>query len=88
MGRTGTFITIDHVLEQLGREKMVDIPSIVNKIRHQRMEMVQTVVCSYVWGGTLNGLQSILQRAWVTVFLLAVTQCTDREVVVCCFSGK
>ena len=44
VGRTGTFITIDHVLEQLGREKMVDIPCIINKIRHQRMKMVQTVV--------------------------------------------
>ncbi|CAI8021857.1 Receptor-type tyrosine-protein phosphatase alpha [Geodia barretti] len=43
VGRTGAFITIDHVLEQLGREKMVDIPCIINKIRHQRMKMVQTV---------------------------------------------
>ena len=44
VGRTGTFITIDHVLEQVGRENMVDIPGIINKIRHQRMKLVQTVV--------------------------------------------
>ena len=46
VGRTGTFITIDHVLEQLGRENSVDIPGVINKIRHQRMKMVQTVVCT------------------------------------------
>ncbi|CAI8024471.1 Receptor-type tyrosine-protein phosphatase alpha [Geodia barretti] len=43
VGRTGTFITIDHVLEQLGKENVVDIPGVINKIRHQRMKLVQTV---------------------------------------------
>ena len=42
--RTGTFITIDHVLEQVGKENVVDIPGVINKIRHQRMKLVQTVV--------------------------------------------
>ena len=46
VGRTGTFITIDHILEKLGRENSVDIPGVINKIRHQRMKMVQTVVCT------------------------------------------
>ena len=46
VGRTGTFITIDHVLEQVGRENMVDIPGVTNKIRHQRMKLVQTVASS------------------------------------------
>ena len=44
VGRTGTFITIDHVLEQVGKENVVDIPGVINKIRHQRMKLVQTVV--------------------------------------------
>ena len=44
VGRTGTFITIDHVLEQLGKENVVDISGVINKIRHQRMKLVQTVV--------------------------------------------
>ena len=48
VGRTGTFITIDHVLEQTKRENVVDIPGTINKIRRQRMKLVQTVVCMYV----------------------------------------
>ena len=44
VGRTGTFITIDNVLEQVSREGMVDISGTVIKIRQQRMKMVQTVV--------------------------------------------
>ena len=45
IGRTGTFITIDHVLEQIERENVVDIPGVIQSIRQQRMKMVQTVVC-------------------------------------------
>ena len=44
VGRTGTFITIDHVLEQVRKENSVNIPEVINKIRRQRMKMVQTVV--------------------------------------------
>ena len=46
VGRTGTFITIDHILEQVGREGVVDIPGVINKIRRQRMKLVQTLVCT------------------------------------------
>jgi len=44
VGRTGTFITIDHVLEQVKKERSVNIPQVINKIRQQRMMMVQNVV--------------------------------------------
>jgi protein tyrosine phosphatase len=44
VGRTGTFICIDNVLEQIRKEKVVDIAGTINKMRHQRMEMVQTPV--------------------------------------------
>ena len=44
VGRTGTFITIDTVLEQAKKEGVVDIAGVINKLRHQRMKMVQTVV--------------------------------------------
>ena len=44
MGRTGTFIAIDTILEQVEKEKMVDVSGVINKMRHQRMKMVQTVV--------------------------------------------
>ncbi len=48
VGRTGTFIAIDCVLEQADREQVVDIAGTVNKLRHQRTKMVQTVVSDCV----------------------------------------
>ena len=46
--RTGTFITIDHILEQVKKENKIDIPGVINKIRHQRMKLVQTVVSVHI----------------------------------------
>ena len=46
VGRTGAFICIDYVLEQVKKENMVDIAGAINKMRHQRMLMVQTSVSS------------------------------------------
>uniref|UniRef100_A0A1X7TQU1 protein-tyrosine-phosphatase n=1 Tax=Amphimedon queenslandica TaxID=400682 RepID=A0A1X7TQU1_AMPQE len=43
VGRTGTFIAIDIALEQAKRERVVDIAGIVNRLRQQRMKMVQTL---------------------------------------------
>ena len=44
VGRTGTFITIDHVLGQIEREGVVDIPAVIQNLRQQRTQMVQTMV--------------------------------------------
>ena len=44
VGRTGTFIAIDIILEQVEKEKRVDVSGVINKMRHQRMKMVQTPV--------------------------------------------
>ena len=44
VGRTGTFIAVDIALEQARRERVVDIAGIINRLREQRMKMVQTVV--------------------------------------------
>ena len=44
MGRTGTFIAIDNILEQIEKEQVVDIPGAITKIRQRRMKMVQTHV--------------------------------------------
>ena len=44
VGRTGTFITIDLALEQAKKEGKVDIAGIVNRLREQRMHMIQTDV--------------------------------------------
>ena len=39
VGRTGTFIVIDHVLEQIEKEKVVDIPGAITEIR-QRLSLI------------------------------------------------
>ena len=44
VGRTGTFIAIDLALEQARKEEVVDIAGIVNRLRQQKMKMVQTLV--------------------------------------------
>ena len=46
VGRTGTLITIDNVLEQIEKEQVVDIPGAITKIRQRRMKMVPTHVRS------------------------------------------
>ena len=48
VGRTGTLITIDCVLEQLQEEKVVDIAGIIIHLRTQRMKMVQSLVSSFI----------------------------------------
>ena len=52
VGRTGTFITIDLALEQAKTEGVVDFIGIINRLREQRMQMVQTVVCKFVYWST------------------------------------
>ena len=44
VGRTGTFIAIDTILEQTKREGIVDVSGVITKMRQQRMKMVQTPV--------------------------------------------
>ena len=44
VGRTGAFIAVDIALEQAEKERKVDIAGIVNRLREQRMKMVQTDV--------------------------------------------
>ena len=48
VGRTGTFIVIDNILEQIEKEQVVDIPGAITKARQRRMKMVQTHVRSPV----------------------------------------
>ena len=44
IGRTGTFIAIDNLLEQLEAEKIADVPGAITKMRQRRMKMVQNSV--------------------------------------------
>ena len=56
VGRTGTLITIDNVLEQIEKEQVVDIPGAITKIRQRRMKMVQTDVSRELVGITVSTL--------------------------------
>ena len=47
VGRTGTLITIDRVLDQIAKEKMVDVAGVVQHLRGQRMKMVQNPVSGH-----------------------------------------
>ena len=53
MGRTGTFITIDMVLQQAEQEGHINIINIINQLRHKRMKMVQTPVRNHILKQTL-----------------------------------
>ena len=44
VGRTGTFIVIDAMLDMMGAERKVDVFGFVTRIRAQRCQMVQTDV--------------------------------------------
>lgn len=44
MGRTGTFIVIDAMLDMMIEELRVDVFGFVSRIRAQRCQMVQTDV--------------------------------------------
>ncbi len=44
VGRTGTYIAIDNVLDQISAEGLVDISGSIVKSRNQRMKLVQTQV--------------------------------------------
>ncbi len=47
MGRTGTYIAIDAMIEKSKQEGKVDIYTFVSQMRRERHFMVQTVVCLF-----------------------------------------
>lgn len=44
VGRTGTFVVIDAMLDMMHTERKVDVYGFVSRIRAQRCQMVQTDV--------------------------------------------
>ena len=65
VGRTGTLVTIDRVLDQIQQEKVVDIAGIVRHLRSQRMKMVQNQVGWRVGYSVCVYMQSLCARASV-----------------------
>ena len=50
VGRTGTFITLDSMLERIkADENTINIYEFVSNLRKQRVLMVQTVVSTFGW---------------------------------------
>ena len=45
VGRTGTFIAVDYMLQQGPTQRFITIPKLVDELRRQRINMVQSVVC-------------------------------------------
>ncbi len=49
MGRTGTYIAIDAMIDKIEQEKKIDIYNFVLQMRRERSLMVQTVVCYLIF---------------------------------------
>lgn len=47
IGRTGTYVVLDNVLDQIEAESVVDIDGVIVRTRQQRMKMVQTKVSKH-----------------------------------------
>ena len=54
VGRTGTFILLDRVMQQMKREGTLSIYNILKGMRGQRMKMVQTQVVVFMCNWSLN----------------------------------
>ena len=44
VGRTGTYIALDSLIDQAEKEKKISVQATVHKLRYQRVNMVQTLV--------------------------------------------
>ena len=45
VGRTGTFIALDCLIEQADKEGQIDVLKQTYSMREERMNMIQTLVC-------------------------------------------
>ena len=83
VGRTGTFICIDNVLDQIKKEEVVDIAGAINKMRHQRMKMVQTLVSDVGTECTQSAINCwFIQEQYVFIHdaILESVTCGDTEI--------
>ena len=82
VGRTGTLVTIDIVLEQLLKERVVDVAGTIKLLRNQRMKMVQNLVSEYGYY-IHTGICSLHHCFSVTV--MSVTMDLRVESICICF---
>ena len=67
VGRTGTFIALDHLLHQVlteGENALIDIPALVSTMRTQRGTMVQASVGG-AGGGSREGRAGVMRESVV-----------------------
>lgn len=67
VGRTGTFVVIDAMLDMMHTERKVDVYGFVSRIRAQRCQMVQTDVSDLWvrWAEGIPGPKHLL-ASWIT----------------------
>ena len=58
IGRTGTFLALDYLLDQLETEGMVDVLSYTTLMRTNRVDMIQTLVSMTVSSRELLGISN------------------------------
>ena len=44
IGRTGTYIALDYLLDEAEEQDWVDVPDCLHKLRHARINMVENLV--------------------------------------------
>ena len=66
VGRTGTYIALDVLLEMAKEEGCIDVFGLAQRMRKERVNMIQTVV------GLKNNinLTIVLRKIWVELFCL------------------
>lgn len=50
VGRTGTFIALDRLMQHIREHEFVDVLGMVSEMRSHRLSMVQTEVRHMIWG--------------------------------------
>lgn len=74
VGRTGTFIVLDAMMDRMKSHSVLDIPQYLSKIRQQRMKLVQNEVFMYEM--SINHicyhLESIYLYIWFTGWVYTV----------------
>lgn len=82
VGRTGTFIVIDAMIDMMYEEQKVDVFGFVSRIRDQRSQLVQTDVSTALLLDRLGHVRSS------TAFTLGVCFCSELSAVILRVSQK